>query len=261
VLSESAFRSICHAQAHGYRAVSCGKWNAEEILFSRRLIVLCVLLGLLIFGWLAWRDFSSRKQPTEATLPTVDKQPVVFARHEFDPSSPPPDMPPLSPGENAECDSDFLSNASVRGETQQTDATHATVTITQIKVTLQLKINIWVPSGATQQLIEHEEGHRQISEYYYQTAEKLAERIAATYVGRQVEIAGTDLGAESSRMLQQIASEITNEYNKELDPRPTQLLYDSITDHSRNGVAARDAVVHAIKNAPIEAAGTKSTDR
>lgn len=230
-------------------------------MLSRWLIALCVLLGLLIFGWLAWRDLSSRQLPREASIPTVDKLPVAFARHEFDPSSPPADMPPLSSGENAECDSDFLSNASVRGESQQTDATHATLTITQIKMTLQLKINIWLPTGANQHLIEHEEGHRQISEYYYQTADKLAERIAATYIGRRVEIAATDLGAESSRMLQQMASEITHEYNKELNPSPTQLLYDAITDHSRNDVAARDAVDHAIKNAPIEAAGVKNAGR
>ena len=230
-------------------------------MFSRRFLVLCVLLGLLVFGWVVRRDFSSRRLPAVEAIPTVDKRPVAFAKHEFDPSSPPADMPPLSPGENAECDSNFLSNASVRGESRQTDATHATVTITQIKMTLQLKINIWVPSGANQHLIEHEEGHRQISEYYYQTADKLAERIAATYLGRQVEIAGTDLNAESSRMLKQMASEITKEYNKELNPDPTQLLYDAITDHSRNEVAAKDAVDHAIKNAAIEAAGAKSAEQ
>ena len=161
-------------------------------------------------------------------------------------------MPPLASGENAECDSDFLSNASVRGESRQTDATHATVTITQIKVTLQLNINIWVPTGVTQHVIEHEEGHRQISEYYYQTADKLAERIAATYMGKQVEITGTDLGAESSKMLQQMATDITDEYNKELNSGPTQLLYDAITDHGRNEVAVQDAVAHALKNVTIE---------
>jgi len=222
-------------------------------LLLRRFIVLCMLLGLFLFGWLAWRNVSSRRVDREAPAPVIDKQPAAFARHDFDPSSPPAGMPPLSPGENAECDSDFLSNASVRGVTQQTDATHATLTVTQVKMTLQLKINIWVPIGANQHLIEHEEGHRQISEYYYQTADKLAERIAAAYIGRRVEITGTDLSAESSKILQQMASEITKEYNKELNPDPTQLLYDSITDHSRNGASAKDAVDHAIKNAPIEA--------
>jgi hypothetical protein len=143
---------------------------------------------VLILGWLAWRGFSSRRPLGEAPVPAIDKQPVAFASRMFDPAAPPADMPPLAPGESAECDSQFLSSASVRGESRETDATHATVTITQIKVTLQLNINIWVPTGATQHVIEHEDGHRQISEYYYQTAGKLAGRIAAAYMGKQVEI-------------------------------------------------------------------------
>lgn len=218
----------------------------------RGLIVLCVLLGVLIFGWLAWRGFSSRRQLREAPVPTINKQPVAIANRTFDPATPPANMPPLAPGESAECDSNFLSNASVRGESRQTDATHATITITQITVTLQLSINIWVPAGVTQHVIEHEEGHRQVSEYYYQTAGELAERIAATYMGKQVEITGTDLGAESSKMLRQMAADITDEYNKELNPGPAQLLYDAITDHGRNEVVVKDAVAHALKNTAIE---------
>ena len=218
----------------------------------RRSIVLCLLLGVLIFVWLRWRDPSSRRQLNVAPVPTINKMPVAFANRTFDPATPPADMPPLPPGENAECDSNFLSNASVGGRTRQTDATHATVTITQIKVTLQLNITIWVPAGVTQHVIEHEEGHRQISEYYYQTADKLAERIAATYMGKQVEITGADLGAEFRKMLQQMANDIADEYTKELDPGPTQLLYDSITDHSRNEVVVKDAVAAALKNIAIE---------
>ena len=90
-------------------------------------------------------------------------------------------MPSLAYGEEAVCDSNFSSNTSVGGESQKTDATHATVTITKVKMTLQLSINIWVPTGVTQHVGEHEDGHRQISQYYYQMADKLAERIAATF--------------------------------------------------------------------------------
>jgi hypothetical protein len=218
----------------------------------RRLMVLCVLLGMLIFGCFMWRKSSSRQQLGEAVAPAINKQPAVFSKRTFDPATPPADMPPLAPGETAECDSDFLSNASVRGESRQTDATHATLTITQIKMTLQLDINIWVPTEVTQHVIEHEEGHRQVSEYYYQTADRVAERIAAAYMGKQVEISGTDLGAESTKMLQQMAAEITDEYKKELNPGPTQLLYDDITDHGRNEVVVKDAVAHALKNIVIE---------
>jgi hypothetical protein len=226
----------------------------EAVLTSRGLIVRCVLPGALCFGGLTVGGCSSRGQLNQRTAPTVVKWPVAFAKRTFDPAAPPSDMPPLSPGEGAECDSNFLSNASVRGETRQTDGTHATVTVTQISMTLQLNITIWVPTGATQHVMEHEEGHRQISEYYYQTADKLAERIAANYIGKRVDIAGTDLSVESSKALQQMATEITDEYGKELNPGPTQLLYDSITDHGRNEVVAKDAVDHAIKNVAIESA-------
>src|SRR5260370_22425382 len=116
--------------------------NAEALLRLRGSIVLCVLLGVLVFGWLTWRGFLSRRQHREAPVPTINKQPVAIANRTFDPATPPTNMPPLAPGESAECDSDFLSNASVRGESRQTDATHATVTITQIKGTPGLKINI-----------------------------------------------------------------------------------------------------------------------
>jgi hypothetical protein len=229
-----------------------GKWKAEAVLTSRGVIVLCVFLGGLALGWLAWQHSSSPRQPTEAPVPTINKQPIAVATHTFDPAEPPAGMPLLAPGENAECDSDFRSSASVRGEPRQTDATHATITVTHVNMTLQLNINIWLPAGVTQHVIEHEEGHRQISEYYYQTADKLAERIAAKYLGRQIEIMGTDLNAESSKTLQQLAADITAEYGKELNPEPTQLLYDSITDHSRNEVVVKDAVAHALKNTTIE---------
>jgi hypothetical protein len=117
---------------------------------------------------------------------------------------------------------------------------------------LQLNVTIWVPADVTPHVIEHEEGHRQISEYYYQTAEKVAGRVAATYMGKEVEITGEDLNAESVRTLQQLAAEITEEYGRELNSEPTQLLYDSITDHSRNEVVVQDAVAHALKNATME---------
>ena len=222
------------------------------MLLSRRTLVLCLLLGLLMLGWLNWRDVKSRWQIREAPEPAIIKQPVNFANRSFDPANPPPDMPPLNPGENAECTSDFISNANLAGQTRRADATHGTITVTRITVGLQLNIIIWVPAGVTQHVIDHEEGHRQISEYYYQTADKLAERVAANYMGKEVEITGTDLNAESMKALKQMAIEITDEYDRELNTEPTQLLYDTITDHSRNDVVAQDAVDHALKNISIE---------
>jgi hypothetical protein len=221
-------------------------------MISPRSIVFCVLLGALVLGGLAWREISSRGKHAEATGVTVIKEPVSFVNRPFDPANPPADMPPLHNSEYAECDSQFLSGASVGGETLQRDATHATVTITHVKVNLQLHITIWIPSGATQLIADHEEGHRHISEFYYQNADKIASQVAANYIGEKVEITGADLNAESNKVLAGMATEITGEYNKELDPEPTQLLYDEITNHGRNGIIASDAAEHAIKNIGVE---------
>ncbi|HXC32946.1 MAG TPA: hypothetical protein VNZ56_10760 [Verrucomicrobiae bacterium] len=219
----------------------------------RNLVLAGVLLGTAAVMWMAWRGRSPVAETREMAAPVVVRQPANIAKRTFDPANPPADMPPLSAGEAAQCVSDFLSNATVSGQTRRTDPTHATVTITQIHMTLQLNVNIWTPIGASQQVMEHEEGHRQISEYYYQTADQLAARIASTYMGKQIEVSGEDSGSAASEALQQAGAEITGEYNKELNPNPTQLLYDSITDHARNGVVAQDAVDHALKNASVEA--------
>jgi hypothetical protein len=211
-----------------------------------------MLSGVLWGAWLSWREVLARRQRRETLAPVVSSQPVNFAQRTFDPANPPTDMPPLYPGEEARCDSDFGSNAHVDGETTPTDATHANLTITKISVALRLNIIIWLPPGAPQRILEHEDGHRQISEYYYQIADQLAARIAGTYMGREIAISGPDLNAESTKALQQIATEITDEYNRELSAESAQLLFDAITDHGRNGVEVKEAVAHALKNASIE---------
>lgn len=215
---------------------------------------ICVLLGSLLFALLGCGGSSPEPhgKSSGVTGVTIDKQPVNFVSRTFDPANPPSDMPPLAPGEEAECDSNFLSNASVGAKTQRTDATHAFVTISQIKLRLQLNVTIWAPANVSPHVMEHEDGHRQIAEQYYQTAGDLAQRIASEYIGEKVEVTGTDLGAESNKLLQHMASEITDKYNSGLNPEPTQLLYDSITDHGRNEVIVEDAIASAIKNVVIE---------
>jgi hypothetical protein len=195
---------------------------------------------------------SSPKLPSDAVQ--ITKLPAQYMPHTFDPAAPPPNMPPLHSGEAAVCDSDFIARSSVRGQPRRSDSTHAMLTVTNVMMTLQLQTNVWVPVDAPQTIADHEEGHREIADYTYQTADQLAQRIAASYIGKRVEVSGDDLDSASSQKLLEIATEITNAYTTQINNNSTQLLYDNITDHSRNGVIAKDAVEHAIKNAAVEAA-------
>ena len=205
------------------------------------------LLGVLFILALGVWQLSSRKPDAADSKPQIIKQAATVTRHTFDPAAPPADMPPLVAPETAECDTDFISNASVSGRSKKLDSTHAEVTVTGVKVMLELKIDIWVPLGATQQVIEHEEGHRQISEYSYRDADKVAEQVAAEHIGEKMSVSGSDLEAEINTALQKIGAEITAEYNRKLNPNAVQQRYDDVTDHSRYDIAASDAVARVLK--------------
>lgn len=236
-------------------ASSCeaGQYKTEANVSVRRSISIYLLLGWTAVVFVGCGGGSQVSRPSPQTPIQVIKDPVNFAMRTFDPAAPPPEMPPLSEGEVAVCDSNFTSSAALSGQNHRIDSTHATLTITGVKVTLQANITIWTPNGADPHVVEHEQGHRQISEYYYRTADKVAKQIAETYIGRQVPIAGTDLNGEANAALNELAKEFTDEYGKQLNPDPAQQLYDTITDHSRNETAVSDAVANAIKDAEIAA--------
>jgi hypothetical protein len=226
-----------------------------------RFIFTLAMIGPLVLAVGGCESLAMQRNAQGATVPEIVKQPVQFVQRAFDPANPPSDMPPLAPGEAAKCDSEFISSANLAGETMPHDATHATLTITKVRMILQLRITIWGPDGASAHVIEHEMGHRQISESYYRNADKVAARVAAPYLGKQIEISGADLRAESNRQLQLLAAELTDAYNKQLDPGPVQLLYDSITDHSRNEVAVAGAVQSALTNVAMETTQASSPDK
>ncbi len=208
----------------------------------RRTLLLAAAAAAIFLLWGKWHD----RQPAVASAPVILKQPLRFTSHSFDPLRPPAEMPPLQVGEEAECVANFTSRANVAGQMIPEGALQATVIVTQVQMTLGLEVVIWVPIGATQHVVDHEEGHRQIAEKYYENAGPAAERVAARYLGRRIRISGADLHFEFDAALQKISSEINDEYNRELDSGPAQLRYDSITDHARNDVPATSAVAQAL---------------
>lgn len=199
-----------------------------------------IVVVLMLFLW---------TPSVQAEQPQVEivKMPAQVGTRYFDPKRPPRDRPPLSGPEEAVCAGDFLSDASVGAQAVRTDATHAKATINRVKVTLQLDMTIWLPNNPQKWTVEHEEGHRQISEYYYRNAEVVARRVAEPYIGKTVEISGKDLRKALSAAVRKIAEEITNEYNRQMPVETTQDRYDTITEHSRKEIPVPDAVAQALK--------------
>ena len=184
-------------------------------------------------------------QPPDAVK--ITKMPVKVQHRTFDPRRPPREMPELKPPENAVCASDFLSDASVGGQAAPTDATHATLTINRVEVTLQLNITIWVPQNPPQTVVEHEEGHRQIAEYFYKNADAVARLVAQPYLGKTIQVSGRDLRKAVSVALGKAGEEITNAYNKGMPVELAEARFDEITDHSRKDIPVPDAIAQAIR--------------
>jgi len=177
----------------------------------------------------------------------IVKIPAQIGTRYFDPKSPPSDRPPLTGPEEAVYAGDFLSDASVGGQVMQTDGMRAKATINRIKVTLRLNITTWLPNNPQKRTVDHEEGHRQISEYYYRHAELVARRIAEPYLGKTIDLSGTELRKGLSAAIDKIAEEITNEYRREIPVETTQDRYDTITEHGRKDIPVPDAVAQALK--------------
>ncbi|MBM4126742.1 MAG: hypothetical protein FJ247_05245 [Nitrospira sp.] len=177
----------------------------------------------------------------------IVKKPAQISTRYFDPNNPPSDRPPLTGSDEAVSVGDFLSDASVGGQVIQIDATHAKAKINRITVTLQLNITTWLPNNPQQWTVEHEEGHRQISEYYYRNAEMIARRIAEPYFGKTIDLSGPDIRNELSAAIDKIAKEITSEYQRQMPVNTTQERYDTIRKQNRQEIPVPDAVAQALK--------------
>src|SRR5437868_4542285 len=118
----------------------------------------------------------------------INRQPPAVDHRKFDRNHPPSDMPPLEPEEAAVTKSVFeiatQFSVQVNGEQKRGNKTLAKVKVTSVTLDLSLKITIWVPNDAPKVIVDHEEGHRQISEYFYKDADKIARRIAQSYLGQ-----------------------------------------------------------------------------
>jgi len=89
-------------------------------------------------------------------------------------------------------------------------------------------------------VIEHEEGIAK-SDITTRPLTNSPERITGDIHGQTSRNRRTDLGAESRKMLQQMATDITDEFNKDLNPGPAQLLYEPSRPRP-NEVVVKDAV-------------------
>jgi hypothetical protein len=114
----------------------------------------------------------------------VNRGEPQIQRHSFDPRNKPAEMPALEKDEAAVTKSVFgiesAFNVEVLNHEERGGKTVGRFKVAGVNANLSLKVDIWNPNDAAKVIVEHEEGHRQISEYFYKDAQTVAERLGIT---------------------------------------------------------------------------------
>ena len=178
----------------------------------------------------------------------IDGHPPAVKTRNFDPKAPPAEMPPLNPGEAAVCESKFACGVQVEVEiTQPGDGSKPTAKVTAVHADLRLTVVIWLPEKAAKKIRDHEEGHRRISEIFYDRGEQTAQALAEKYIGKPLDIAGIEQH-HTRPAIEKLASEFCQEYLGaiEVPSQKVQEEYDRLTDHGRNGLSEKKAIEQAM---------------
>jgi hypothetical protein len=206
------------------------------------------LLSALATAFLALGPLSARGAVT------VQKKPAVVERKTFDPNDKPAEMPPLSSGELAVTSSQFDCATEVQlvpRRSKTRDGRHSmSYTVHGVKMMLELKVVIWNPANASEKLKAHEEGHREISEMIYKTAEVHAKAAAQKLDGRRIVGEGDtpDAAREAADEAMQEANRQVCEEYMDLTSRAgvrVQNIYDDLTAHGARPLGEKEAIQQA----------------
>lgn len=180
---------------------------------------------------------------------TVERVATVVERRTFDPAHRPTTMPALRPGEAAVTESRFdcaadLTYKRVERHTDDSGCTVA-VRVQDVRVTLTLKVTLWLPAGAPAKLLAHEEGHRQIDERLYDEAAALAKAGAAALEGQTLRASAADCTSAEQHATQSAADNVCRNYLAEIGRRAARVndAYDTLTAHGTRTEPSEDAAV------------------
>src|SRR5688500_1095992 len=158
---------------------------------SGRTILLTVALAVAIASSALRGQPAGVRNPADTATGdvVVNHEPPVVSSRTFDPKTPPPEMPPLKPGEAAVTESSFSCETLVEvlvvsQQPSGAGACRANVRVASVTATLRLAITVWVPHRDAHKLTAHEQGHRQIEERYYAGAKDVADRLSRDMIGQ-----------------------------------------------------------------------------
>ena len=184
---------------------------------------------------------------------TINRRPATVEHKTFDPAHRPADMPPLTGNEAAVTQSSFECQVAVDYQVVSRNPANGGCTTSiqfhGVRMTLRMKVIVWLPEQAPAKLKAHEEGHRQIDERAYQDADRAARQIARAMDGQTISGEGATCAAAEKQATNTAAGKLCRLYIERVAKRAARIseIYDQITAHGTRGPAEKEAIRQAFE--------------
>jgi hypothetical protein len=121
----------------------------------------------------------------------------------------------------------------------------ATARINDLDIRVELEITIWVPRGARQKLVDHEEGHRVIGERSTRPPSARAREAARKWAAAVLPARAEDCAAAADAAVRDANHQLCQAYLEATSGWSSRVgdLYDEITDHGRRDSPAGEEAI------------------
>src|SRR5688572_13658492 len=173
-------------------------------------------LACLLWIVLAW---SASAQAAAPAAVQVRVNAPVLAYHTFPAGRPPPEVRELSGMEAGLCHTELSTEIRIGVEYPRFSIKKPVMTVTSIEFIVGARITIWIEEGSKPEILDHENGHRAISEHYYRQAHPLARKLGEKAVGRKLPFNGKPTDANVAAATEGLRTELLKEFEMQIDQR------------------------------------------
>ena len=184
----------------------------------------------------------------------VEKAPPVVMQRVFDLGNPPQDLPPLNPGEKGITQAvfDMVVNFDVKVVSNQKTETGFEVVMRpkKTRIKLSLPITIWIPEGAPEKFLRHEQGHNFINQQVYESADMVVKFFALTMGDSRYKGIGKNYDEALVNAYKQAGDELNSLYRRYVHGYSMCVggEYDKLTRHGLNNFPETTAIEQAFDN-------------
>ena len=199
------------------------------------------------------RPSEAERQAARRAAVTVTKNPPTVEEREFvNRTKLPPLIRRAVQAHEAVADSEFL----IRPEIKQTlveqekglRKVRAKFRVDSVAVTLDMKTTMWLPPQASKSLRDHEDGHRRISERFYEPAEAKARVAAEKLIGTHYPGEGRTVEEAGKAAMEAATQQLVKAYLSETQwaSGAVHAAYDKLTRHSTNVAVSEDEAIRQV---------------